>query len=297
MNGLVSAYFALGTLAVALTRMEAVAQAQASNAAPFGPRWSGILALTLLLGGLGVALAARVFTVDVTRWLLLPITISLQIFLFIVALLTTALLVPLIALLQYLAENRLAETLQDVTDTMGEWDQVVEPTQPERFLDPAFAQALQVIFVLLLLLFALWMLARAFRGWRLQRYATPGGAREKVDAQGTLTGDLSEFLQDQWRRLQDAANLRRLFGRLGTGSARAIYANLLALLAEAGHPRQPEQTPYEYQPVAEGALSTRQAEVEAITEAYVQARYGETPLEADELARLQRAWERIKSDS
>ncbi|MCP4519793.1 MAG: hypothetical protein GY824_31750, partial [Delftia sp.] len=102
MNDLIFAYFALGTLAVALTRMEAVAQVEASNAAPLGPRWSSILALTLLVGGLGVALAARVFTVDLTRWLLLLIIIPLQIFIVIVALLIAVLLTPLMALLRRL---------------------------------------------------------------------------------------------------------------------------------------------------------------------------------------------------
>jgi hypothetical protein len=118
-----------------------------------------------------------------------------------------------------------------------------------------------------------------------------------VNTQGSLPQDLSDFLREQWQRLPSAADLRRRFTRLGTDSARAIYANLLALLAQAGRPRQPEQTPYEYQPVAEDALSTRQAEVRAITEAYVRAHYGETPPKARELARLQQAWRRIKSQS
>ena len=77
---------------------------------------------------------------------------------------------------------------------------------------------------------------------------------------------------------------------------RAIYANLLALMAAADHPRQPAQTPYEYEPGVEALLPARQAEISALTEAFVRARYGEVEVDAQELARLQEAWERIRVD-
>ena len=124
-----------------------------------------------------------------------------------------------------------------------------------------------------------------------------GGGFADMVSSGTVAEDLKGFLRDQWQRVRGAADLSRLLRRDGTGSARAIYANMLALLAAANRPRRPEQTPYELVPVAEEVLPTHQAEIAAITEAYVRVRYGEVTINADELAQLQKAWERMKADS
>jgi hypothetical protein len=62
------------------------------------------------------------------------------------------------------------------------------------------------------------------------------------------------------------------------------------------HPRQPEQTPYEFEPVASSVLPDCQLEIEEITEAFVHARYGETEVSAENLARLRQAWERVRED-
>ena len=161
---------------------------------------------------------------------------------------------------------------------------------------PELFEALKVIFFVLLFLFVVWLVIRSFRRWRMYQYATPGGTREQIEFEGTLAQDLAEFLQDRWRRLQQAADLRRIFARLGSDSVRAIYANLLAMLAAADRPRQPEQTPYEYEPVAEEALPTRKTDIRAITQAYVRVRYGEEETDPEELARMQDAWKRIKAE-
>jgi hypothetical protein len=144
-----------------------------------------------------------------------------------------------------------------------------------------------------LILVSLWVLVRSFRRWRMRQYDAPSGVRETVVPEGTLVEDLAGYLRDQWQRLREA-DLRRLFRRLGTASAQAIYANMLALLAAEGHPRQPEQTPYEYAPVAEKVMPTCHAEIKAITHAYVRAHYGEVEISADELAHLQEAWKHIQ---
>ena len=296
-NDLVLTYFVLGPLAVALTRMEQVAQAKGSGAAPFGRRWGGTLAAMLAVGGVLVALATRTMTVETVRLLLWPLLILVQIFVFVLAMLIAALAALMMPLLQRLLSGSLAEALQALVQDMRRFSENVGPdTEVESTARPGFLDALEVILALGLLLMALWLLSYAFRRWRARHSATPEGVREKVAADATLAQDLAAFLRDQWRRLQEAADLRRLLQRLGVGSARAIYANLLATLANAGHPRQPEQTPYEYQPVADEALPAHQAEVQAITEAFVRARYGEVEAEADELTCLQRAWKRIKSE-
>jgi hypothetical protein len=164
-----------------------------------------------------------------------------------------------------------------------------------RLLSPQFQEALVTGLIVALILVALWVVVRSFRAWRTRQYDAPGGVRETVDPEGTLAEDLAAFLRDQWQRLR-GADLRQLFRRLGTASAQAIYANLLALLAAEGHPRQPEQTPYEYAPVAEEVMPTCRAEIKAITHAYVRAHYGEVEIGADELANLREAWKHIQAE-
>jgi hypothetical protein len=291
---LVVAYFGLGLLAMALTRVEEVALVEPGGAAPFNLKWGVTLATTLLVAGAVALLATQVVTVEAVRWLLRPFATLLNLGLFALAVLFTALIAQLLPLLRWVLRDL---PVEEVQKSLENFRQALEPTPPDNAppLRPELARALGLGLVGLLILIALWVVVRSFRRWRMGRYATPGGVREAVAPEGSLTQDLADFMRDRWRRLR-ATDLRRLFRRWGTGSARAIYASLLALLAAADRPRQPEQTPYEYQPVAEEVLPAHQAEVKAITEAYVRARYGEMEASTQELAHLQEAWQRIRAE-
>jgi hypothetical protein len=297
---LVIAYFGFGLLAIALTRIEEVAHAESGGVAPFNLKWVATLATTLVVAGLIVLLVSQVITVGTVRWLLRPFATLLNVVLFLGIMLITTLVMQVLPLLQWLLGDisldkmeKAMQELQDLTSPAQELEEV--PETP--LLSPQIQEALWVSFVVLVLLVVLWLVVRSFRRWRMREYATPGGVRETVDAEATLAEDLADYLREQWRRLREL-DLRRFFQRLGQemGSVRAIYASLLALLAAADHPRQPEQTPYEFQPVAEEALPTRKTDLAAITEAYVRARYGELETSPEELARLQEAWQRVRTD-
>lgn len=298
MTDLVIAYFGFGLLAVALTRIEEVARAEPTGAAPFDLKWAVTLATTLLAAGSATLLATRVITVETARWLLRPFAVLLNVVLYLSVLIITQMVMQLVPVLRWifgdLSLRELDEGMEDLRRFTAPFPQ--EETPDTVRLHPQFVEALQISLVVAVVLIALWVVVRSFRGWRARQYATPGGIREAVEPEGTLTEDLAAFLREQWRRLR-AADLRRLFERTGTGSARAIYANLLALFAAADHPRRPEQTPHEYEPVAREALSTRQVDIHAITEAYVRAHYGEMEAGAEELAHLQQAWRRIETEA
>jgi hypothetical protein len=297
---LVIAYFGFGLLAIALTRIEEVTRTRSGGAAPFNLKWVATLVTTLVVAGVAVLLASQVITVGTVRWLLRPFATLLNVVLFLVVMLVTTLVVQLMRLLRWLLGDisvgkmeEVAQDLRELTSPVPQPEDVPETS----LLSPQIQEALWVSFVVLVLLVALWLLVRSFRRWRMREYATPGAVRESVDAEATLAEDLADYLREQWRRLREL-DLRRLFQRLGQemGSVRAIYASLLALLAAADHPRQPEQTPYEFQPLAEEALPTREADIADITEAYVRARYGELEASPEELARLQEAWRRVRTD-
>lgn len=294
-SGLVVAYFALGLLAVALTRIEEVARTEPSGAPPFGLNWIATLLATLGVAGVAVLLLTRVLTVETVRWLLRPFAILL-------AVVFSAFGVLISLVVQYLVFPLFIRFFGSIpVEPPNLWPiepfaEQKGPGRPIPPLNPELLHALRILLVVALVLIAVWLLVRSFRGWRVRQYATAGGVRERVTPRGTLAGDLAGFLRDGWRRLRRAADLRRRFRRYGTGSVRGIYANLLALLAAADHPRQPGQTPYEYEPIAGEVLPARKAEIEAITEAYVRVRYGELEVAPEELAHLQAAWKRIQAD-
>jgi len=300
-TGLIVAYFGCGLLAVALTRIEEVARTEPSGAAPFNVKWIVTLAATLLVAGVSTLLATNVLTVDAIRWLLRPVGNVLNALLYAIVFIATWALFALISLLLPLIQALFHGVLgEEGEQTIQEWMEASAPTGEGEevastlIFSPQFLEALRVLVIALISLLLLWGIIRAFRRWQMQHY-TAGGVREPVAPDRSLAQDLAEFLKDQWKNLQ-TADLRHLFQRRGTGSARAIYANLLALLAQAGYPRQPEQTPYEYQPAAGQALPTRQAEISTITEAYVRAHYGEVEISPQELSHLQDAWKRIQSE-
>lgn len=292
-NDLVVAYFGWGLLVMALTRIEEVAEVDPGAAGSFGRKWMLTLAATLFaVGGLALLLS-RVITVRTLRWLLTPLAILAQIVIFALVVLFTALASQILPLLKYLLGDRLTDSFRKNLENLGENVREIRPGQiPESGPSTQLAQALQIVFVVGLMLVVVWLLVRSFRQWRMRQYATPGGVRETVESEGTLAQDLLSY----WRHLKETAGSRRLFRRHGIESAQAIYASLLAWLAAANHPRQPEQTPYEYQPVAEKALPTCWSQLQAITEAYVRAHYGEAEIDGEELTRLQEAWAHIKSD-
>lgn len=299
---IVLAYFGLGLLAVALTRIEEVARNEPSGAAPLNLKWIVTLLATLLVAGAVTLLVTHVFSVETVRRLLEPLGSLFRGIVYAFVVIATALLMQLFRLIAPLLQNFFAGvSAEDVEQSLQELRQSIESSEQEELtatplFGPELFEALKVIFFVLLILVVVWLVVRSFRRWRMYQYATPGGTREKVTPEGTLAQDLAEFLQDRWRRLQQAADLRRIFTRLGSDSVRAIYANLLAMLAAADRPRQPEQTPYEYEPVAEEALPTRETDIRAITEAYVRVRYGEEETNPEELARMQDAWKRIKAE-
>jgi hypothetical protein len=165
-------------------------------------------------------------------------------------------------------------------------------------LPPELVLALKLVAVAVMASVALLLLARVLvRSWRPQQE----GAAELHES----VFDRAEFwaavralllrLLARWRRRPrpapvsgDAYALETL--EPSARSMREIYRHLLARLAARGLPRQPEQTPYDYLHRQGRSLEGRYAELAAITDAYLQVRYGDrSPSEAD-LDRVRRLW-------
>jgi NhaP-type Na+/H+ and K+/H+ antiporter len=70
-----------------------------------------------------------------------------------------------------------------------------------------------------------------------------------------------------------------------------IYARLLALGVELGIPRRPSQTPSEYLHDLKMTFVNQEAELEQITAAYINLRYGESPELSEQVQLVTLAWE------
>ena len=79
-------------------------------------------------------------------------------------------------------------------------------------------------------------------------------------------------------------------------SVRALYRELLGLVARAGFERQPSTTPNELARQVNQARPAASPAVSTMTDLYVRVRYGEEPLGRDELSRMQNALQQARRD-
>jgi hypothetical protein len=89
------------------------------------------------------------------------------------------------------------------------------------------------------------------------------------------------------------------FFRLGATSSREqilfYYLSLVRRAREGGFPRRPAQTPAEYTPTLNQHLPESRADIEALTAAFLEARYSAHPVEKSRVARVHAAWQRLRA--
>lgn len=160
--------------------------------------------------------------------------------------------------------------------------------------------AITIAITLGLLLMALYRLSEQVWQWLRQMMpTTPQANLEslpgawKADLKGLLLYLLSWLLGiPLWRRLLKAAR-----GSFHAGErlspTRQLYVNLQRWAASGGYPRHPQQTPLEFSRVLQAALPEGREDLTLITEAYLQARYGQTA-PAIPYHRLEEGFQRLR---
>lgn len=125
---------------------------------------------------------------------------------------------------------------------------------------------------------------------RLRRWL--GGWREAV------THRLPERLQFHRTRPASLRHPFKLF-RLGSLSpaerVRYYYLSILRRAGRQGYPRRDSQTPYEYEETLRPALLDDRDDLEALTDAFVEARYSRHELTTDELHDIADVWKRVRT--
>ena len=139
------------------------------------------------------------------------------------------------------------------------------------------------------------------RDWarRSRRPSTSGATREKIPwrwSPGAILSALLRGLLARW------PNLSRWIGRAITAEDRAwtireLYRRLQRWGAARGRRREPWATPWEYQSALSAEWPELKDAFQAITDGFLQARYGESEVKGEELDTATQEWQRISSVS
>ena len=161
-----------------------------------------------------------------------------------------------------------------------------------------WVEVLVWVLVAILIVFVLYILARAFRGRMAAREEQETGTRESLDEDANPAFDLANLLfnliPDRFRR----AKLRRSFrlpdGEPGIVDAFRVYFGMLTLAEERGFPRPQAETPQEYQRTLEQVFPRDL--VRTATAAFTRACYGHHPASPEQIQEMRTSLEQLASE-
>ena len=255
------------------------------------------VAVLALLSALAYALArSLVDPVQRVLWWLAPIlemsVVALQLLLVLLVVLASQLGQWLGARLGLAGTPTGAQTAS-LSELADELRRRLEATESEDILLAPWLLVLLRFLPLLIILIAAatlsWFVLRRSR-YRRRAITTEEASSAAVER----TGAARQALE----RLRDWMGLAR---RLGVGrqllaaiSIQNIYANVCRIAAERGHPRHPSMSPDTYLPLLVQAYEGQEATLRRITTAYMRVHYGDQPVQAEELHRLQLAYRELR---
>ncbi len=169
---------------------------------------------------------------------------------------------------------------------------------------PAVAAAIPIIKVLLPLLLILAMatlIYLALRRRRVRLIRRDQDTHESIWSWSLFWGQIKALLRTFWRHFfpqratsPAADEVSILTGEPRTRTIREIYRAFLVWVASRGYPRKRYETPHEFQTRLEEHLPLVEDELDTLTTAYANVRYGaEVPDEA-EVARIRAIWNTLQ---
>jgi hypothetical protein len=132
-----------------------------------------------------------------------------------------------------------------------------------------------------------WWVPRRRRGARDTRQSIMGW-NEFVSMLRTALEKGTQKIVNGFERLRGGGGL------LAAARIRRIYARMMRMWEDFGHPRQVAETPLEFLTTISKLHPELAAEMAYITRAYVLVRYGENPETGQEVARVEEAWRSVR---
>ena len=176
---------------------------------------------------------------------------------------------------------------EGASDVAGAGAAVSEAAQPSTIQSLCVGLALLILVLLIvrLVLFTARRWREMSEDWRQEEQAATPSLGERI----------SEAMEERLMRSSLALpGLNYLRRRLVTRSIRRIYAALVALGAERGHPRPAARTPYEHLPELRRAFPGCEVQLAQITDAYVAAHYGQAPETRAALQGIRASWQHVR---
>ncbi len=285
-------------------RIAMVSSLRGGRQAGFNRRWlGGVCAAALLLVGLAfIAAQTGQALTSILHAVWLVITAILAVFLWLAA-------VPIIFLAALLLERwdlfgdvvevlaqgfeRLMNTGKVLGEMLSSW---IERTGILEFLarlgPPLRLVCLGSGMVLLMGGLVIWAVMRL---WHEREAALIEEEQPALDAT-MLLQQLNGMLRKRFDGLRQRLVGRNWRRQQAAERVRQIYAGLMALCARMGTPRPTAVTPLEYEPKAARLFPGQEQDIRLITEAYVRVRYGLLPEDAQEVARIEAAWQHLQKE-
>jgi len=155
-----------------------------------------------------------------------------------------------------------------------------------------------LIAIVLLVIFGVvaWMAIRLWRDRERRRL----GEDQKIDLKGgNIIQMLIEFLRQGWNGALNSLVQMTDFNRRqrirAAARIRQVYAELMELCMNLGHPRADAETPLEFEFELNLLFPELHPEVSIITEAYNSVRYGQLPETQQEVEDVESAWKKVDS--
>lgn len=284
-------FFGAGMLSIALVRAEELEQRRSGQSAYLTPRWVGHIILTCLLilfvaGTIAVILSGETSSI---LGLFAPIWNAASFLATIVGLTLLLLFLPIIDAITQFATTAalwLQDTFQfattpqvDPNSSADDWNIIgLNFSEVATWFNTVGKIIIFAIVGFIIFLFAVTLVRTFYLAIATRNSQSLDAPKQPSLFEGTLWDKLKEqfgFLQD-WRTAK---------------TIRKVYERMTQLADSEGFPRSEAETPYEYINTLSHLWPDRQAEIQLITTAYVNIRYGELPESVEEFEAIVQAWQ------
>jgi hypothetical protein len=289
------AYFFFGLMSIALARIQELGGIHSSTLG--SKQWIAVL-IASTLGNLGLTLlASLLFSRQVLRTVLSgfqPLWRSLMQVAWFMLSIIFYLAWPLIDWLTLWIKQIVSEgTFVGISPLMSPLVNPLEAVETEEAVNAMpYCRALTIITIVV---GGLLLVTGAIRRLSQQQAEREDLERESLLSSANLMDDLKNSLRQGLDRLRAFAGQFESQHRRSAASIRKIYASMVDLATEAGYPRRPAETPYEYRTALYEAFAGGQDAVDTITEAYVRVHYGEVPGTREEMDRIVHCWQEVQT--
>ena len=294
-------YLFSGLIAMGAARISVLGSLRGGPQTLFDRRWAlGMILTALIIVSLASLVAQFAIRTSLFQFVMAVV-------LTILALLTIAIASPFIFFLPYLLEHlksssETTQTLISALETVrtfliGTVNHLMDSLDQSGIF--TLASRLKPLLFWSILSFACLLVISSLSRWLWKDRIGRKDELQSLLDYTEFVQNLRELMQNQLKRVEKGrsmlAHLRYPSRLLATVRIRRIYTHLMELSMQLDTPRHAAQTPLEYLPSLHALFPDQKDELDTITQAYLQVRYGEVAETSQEVEKVEAAWQRVKT--